>query len=275
MQEIDIDIQDIRKLVNAVKTKYGFDFGEYALSSFKRRLVRVLDLYKFKDMTELINKVSFDKVFYEKFLKEITVNTTEMFRDPSMWKKFRESVIPELAKLPSIRIWHSACSSGEEVYSMAILMKEAGLLDKTKFLASDINEDVIATARSGKYPVRNMPLHSDNYDKSGGPKKLTDYYKVIGDYAYMDLSLLHNVQFKKFDLVLGQQDMKFDLILCRNVLIYFNLPLQDKIVGMFSSVMPIGGFLAVGSKETIAWCKSVTNYSTFSFEEKIYRKIKE
>jgi len=275
MNEVEIDIQDIRKLVNTVKAKYAFDFGEYALSSFKRRLVRILDLYKFKDMNELINKVNLDKVFYEKFLKEITVNTTEMFRDPSMWKKFRESVVPELAKLPSIRIWHSACSSGEEVYSMAILMKEAGLLDKCKFLASDINEDVIATARSGKYPLRNMPLHSDNYDKSGGPKKLADYYKVNGDYAYMDLSLLHGVQFKKFDLVLGQQDTKFDVILCRNVLIYFNLPLQDKIVGGFTQVMPMGAFLVVGSKETIAWCKSATNFTAFSFEEKIYRKLKD
>ncbi|MFM7021677.1 MAG: CheR family methyltransferase [Flavobacteriales bacterium] len=271
--EIEIDIQDIRKLVNTVKTKYGFDFGEYALSSFKRRLVRILDLYKFMNMTELINKVNFDKTFYELFLKEITVNTTEMFRDPSMWKKFRETVVPELAKLPSIRIWHSACSSGEEVYSMAILLKEAGLLDKTKFLASDINEDVIATARSGKYPLRNMPLHSDNYDKAGGMKKLTDYYKTNGDYAYMDLSLIHGVVFKKFDLVLGKQEQKFDVILCRNVLIYFNLPLQDKIIEMFSGTVDPGAFLVVGSKESIAWCKSATKYSTFSFEEKIYRKI--
>jgi chemotaxis protein methyltransferase CheR len=205
-------------------------------------------------------------------LKEVTVNTTEMFRDPTFWKKMKEAVFPLINDFPTIRIWHAACSSGEEVYSMAIALKEAGLYEKARIFASDINEDVIAKAQEGKYPVRNMELNGFNYEKYGGTKKLTDYFKVVGDYAMMDLSLLKNVTFKKFDLVQGEQFQRFDIILCRNVLIYFNLPLQDQVVEKFAKCMSAGGFLAVGSKETIAWCKSVDHYNTFSLEEKIYQK---
>jgi chemotaxis protein methyltransferase CheR len=270
--EIEIDIKEIRTLVTAIKTNYGFDFGEYALSSFKRRLSRILEVYKFENMQKLTDRVASDKPFYELFLKEVTVNTTEMFRDPSFWKKLKESVFPLVKDFPVIRVWHSACSSGEEVYSMAIALKEAGLYDKARIFASDINEDVIAKALEGKYPARNMELNGFNYEKYEGPKKLSNYFKVNGDYAYMDLDLLKNVTFKKFDLVQGDQFQRFDIILCRNVLIYFNLPLQDQVIAKFAKCMSLGGFLAVGSKETIAWCKSAENFSTFSLEEKIYQK---
>lgn len=270
--ELEIDIKDIRNLVTSIKNTYGFDFGEYALSSFKRRLSRILEIYKFENMQKLTDKVVTDKAFYELFLKEVTVNTTEMFRDPTFWKKMKEAVFPLINDFPTIRIWHAACSSGEEVYSMAIALKEAGLYEKARIFASDINEDVILKAQEGKYPVRNMELNGFNYEKYGGTKKLTDYFKVVGDYAMMDLSLLKNVTFKKFDLVQGEQFQRFDIILCRNVLIYFNLPLQDQVVDKFAKCMSAGGFLAVGSKETIAWCKSVEHYNTFSLEEKIYQK---
>jgi chemotaxis protein methyltransferase CheR len=270
--EQEIDIKDIRNLVASIKNTYGFDFGEYALSSFKRRLSRILEIYKFENMQKLIDKVVSDKPFYELFLKEVTVNTTEMFRDPTFWKKMKETVFPVINDYPTIRIWHAACSSGEEVYSMAIALKEAGLYEKARIFASDINEDVILKAQEGKYPVRNMELNGFNYEKYGGTKKLTDYFKVNGDYAMMDLDLLRNVTFRKFDLVQGEQFQRFDIILCRNVLIYFNLPLQDQVVEKFAKCMSAGGFLAVGSKETIAWCKSVEHYNTFSLEEKIYQK---
>ena len=270
--EQEIDIIDIRKLVNTIKSVYGFDFGEYALSSFKRRLARIIEVYKFANMTEVIEKVRVDKPFYELFLKEVTVNTTEMFRDPSMWKKLKETVFPVVKDYSTIRIWHSACSTGEEVYSMAIALKEAGLYDKARIFASDINEDVIAKALEGKYPARNMELNGFNYEKFEGKLKLNNYFKSTGDYVFMDQDLLRNVTFRKFDLVQGEQTMRFDIILCRNVLIYFNLPLQDQIVEKFAKCTSQGGFLALGSKETIAWCKSVDNYNTFSLEEKIYQR---
>ena len=270
--EQNIDINEIRLLVTSVKTKYNFDFGEYAISSFKRRLLRVLEVYKLSNMQSLTDKIVSDKVFYEKFLKEITVNTTEMFRDPSLWKMLKEKVFPELSQLSSIRIWHSACSTGEEVFSMCIALKECGLLEKSRLVASDINEDVIKVAQSGKYPLRNMALNSENYLNGDGKKNLTDYYKVVGDQACMNLDLTSNVLYRKFDLVMGEPFSKFDLILCRNVLIYFNVGLQDRVIGMFLKSMMPNAFLSIGSKESIAFCKSVALFDQFSFEEKIYRK---
>ena len=272
---MEIDIKEIRLLVDIVKKNYNFDLGEYALSSFKRRLQRILEVYKLSNMAELTLKVSQNKNFFEEFLREITVNTTEMFRDPSFWRKLRDEVFPVLANYPTIRIWHAACSSGEEVYSMAIALKEAGLFDKAKIYASDINELVMAKAQTGKYPIRNMEVNDANYERYSGKKELTNYYKAIGDQACLDTSLLSNVTFKKFDLVQGEPFMKFDLIICRNVLIYFTLPLQDHVIDMFSRSMMTGGLLAVGSKETIAWCKSYNKYSAFSLEEKIFKKVKD
>ena len=273
--EIEIDIKDIRTLVEVVKKNYNFDLGEYALSSLKRRLQRILEVYKFPTMNELTYKVGNNKLFFEEFLREITVNTTEMFRDPSFWRKLRDEVFPLFQNTPTIRIWHAACSSGEEVYSMAIALKEAGLFDKAKIYASDINELVMAKAQVGKYPIRNMEINEPNYERYSGEKELLKYYSANGDFAQMDTSLLSNVTFKKFDLVAGEPFMKFDLILCRNVLIYFTLPLQDRVVEIFSRSLMTGGLLAVGSKETIAWCKSYAKYSSFSLEEKIFKKIKD
>ena len=207
MSEVEVDIQDIRHLISVVKLKNQFDFGDYSLSSFKRRIARFIEVYKIESMAKLIDRLSIDKPFFEIFLKEITVNTTEMFRDPSFWKSLKENVFPALVDYATIRIWHSACSTGEEVFSMAIALKEAGLFDKAKIVASDINEDVIAKAQLGKYMFRNMELNDLNYQKYEGKGSLANYYKSSGDYAHMDLDLLKNVTFKKFDLVQGDQNV--------------------------------------------------------------------
>ena len=273
--EIEIDIKDIRILVDVVKKNYNFDLGDYALSSFKRRLQRILEVYKFPSMVELTHKVGTNNLFFEEFLREITVNTTEMFRDPSFWRKLRDDVFPLYKNVPTIRIWHAACSSGEEVYSMAIALKEAGLFEKAKIYASDINELVMSKAQVGKYPIRNLEINEPNYERYSGKRELNKYFKANGDHFQMDTSLLSNVTFKKFDLIQGEPFLKFDLILCRNVLIYFTLPLQDRVVEMFNRSLMTGGLLAVGSKETIAWCKSYEKYSSFSLEEKIFKKVKD
>lgn len=269
----DIDLKDLRSIITVVKDTHGFDFSEYAISSFKRRIIRIFEIFNFNSSEELIHKIKTDKVFYEKFLKEVTVNTTEMFRDPSFWRYLKEKVLPNLAKNTNIRIWHAACSSGEEVYSMAILLKELNLYDKAIIHASDINEDVIATAKNGVYYLRNMEVNQNNYQRFEGLKKLEDYYKVEGDKVKFDSGLLKNVNFRTFDLVQGTPFSKFDLILCRNVLIYFNLELQDRVVAMFSSCLYAGGHLGIGSKETISWCKSAKAYHVESIEEKVYKKI--
>ncbi len=270
--DIKLDIQDIKNLTKSIRDKYGFDFTEYAMSSFKRRLVRVLDLYKIETLPQLTLKLMADKNLYEDFLKEITVNTTEMFRDPFVWQHIREKVVPELKKLDTIRIWHTASSTGEEIYTMAIILREEGLLERAQILATDINEDVIKVAKSGKYPLRNMPLHNDNFKAHGGFGMLSKYYSNDGVNAFMDTSLIKNVHFQKHDLVLGKMNQKFDIIICRNVLIYFNLPLQDQIIGGFSECLNDNGFLIIGAKESIAWCSSAKYYKTFASKEKIYLK---
>ena len=272
MSGIEVEFHEITELITFIREKYKFDFGDYAASSFKRRLLRFLDLYKLYTVTNLINRLSSDKLFFEVFLKEVTVNTTEMYRDPLFWKALKKSVFPVFENLNTIRIWHSACSTGEEVFSMSIALKEAGLYEKAKIYASDINEDVISKALSRRYYTRNMELNELNYIASGGCFNLSNYYEQSGDSVIMDVELLRNVTFERFDLVLDQQHLKFDLILCRNVLIYFNLQLQDKLIDKFFNNLEVDGFLALGAQETIAFCKSSEKCSAFLSENKIFKK---
>ncbi len=273
---LDIEIKDLKNIITTVLEVQKVDFSEYAMSSFKRRIERIVQVYSFTSIEQLLTRIKTDKAFADTFVKEVTVNTTEMFRDPSFWKKLREELLPALAANSSIRIWHSACSIGEEVYSMAILLKELGLLEKAQLVASDINTDVIETAKRGIYPNRNGEIFKMNYELSGGKKPHSTYMSPVDNYSYrLDPSLIRNVSFKQFDLVQGKAFSKFDIILCRNVLIYFNLELQDKVVQMFSESMFSNGYLAIGSKENIAWCKSIEKYSSWSTEEKIYKKTKD
>jgi chemotaxis protein methyltransferase CheR len=270
--ELDIHIVGLKNLIRVVKETYNFDFSDYAISSFKRRVERVIMLYNVKNVDELTEKIKASKHICYDFVKEITVNTTEMFRDPSFWRKLKEDVIPNLATHNNIRIWHAACSSGEEVYSMAILLKEMGLLDRAIIHATDLNDDVIATAKSGTYSLRSMELNQSNYERAGGKGKLDDYYVASKDRVTFDPELVKNVSFKVHDLAKDTLFSKFDLILCRNVMIYFNIALQDKVVAMFNEGLFSNGFLAIGSKETIAWCRSAEGYTTYCSDEKIYRK---
>jgi len=270
----DVELRQLKIIINFVKDKYAYDFTDYAMSSFKRRIIRIFRIFHFESVDSLISKLDSDKEFVEKFVNELTVNTTEMFRDPSFWRKLRDEILPEINTVNKIRIWHAACSSGEEVYSMCILLKELGIWDKCQLVASDLNEDVLATAKNGVYYLRNMEVNEANYQGFEGKGKLADYYKQLNqDLVDFDKGLIDNVNFFKFDLVIGQQFSKFDLILCRNAMIYFNIELQNKVVELFENSLIKGGYLAVGNTETIAWCNAAKNFSTISAEEKIYKKL--
>ncbi|MBI4947915.1 MAG: protein-glutamate O-methyltransferase CheR [Bacteroidetes bacterium] len=271
----EITIKEIKHLISFIKTTYRFDFNNYAFSSFKRRIERILAVYSIPNIESLTIKLQQNPVFFEEFLREITVNTTEMFRAPAFWRKLRNDVLPILAHYPSLRIWSAACSSGEEVYSLAIVLKEADLLHKTKILATDINDLVLQKGMNGTYPNRNMEVNEKNYQRFEGKGKLSDYYSSKEENVVFDKTLIENVSFKKFDLVQNEQYSKFDLILCRNVMIYFNPELQNKAIELFGNSLFMKGFLAVGEKETIAFCKSSDNFLTFSAEERIYQKIKD
>lgn len=269
----EIGLKDIKKIIDAIRESRGIDFSDYAFSSFRRRITRFLEINKIRNIDELSGKIKSEAVFTDQLIKEITVNVTEMFRDPSFWVVLRDSVIPQLADIPSINIWHAACSTGEEVYSMAILLKEASLLKKSSIIATDINNNVLEVARQGSYPVRNQELNSRNYDAFGGKGKLSDYYKVINGMVHYDKQLISRAEFRCHNLAKDGPFSDFNLVICRNVLIYFNSELQERVIHTFGQSLARNAFLGIGSKETIAWCKSSRLFEEVSVEEKIYRKV--
>ena len=274
MQEIHI--VDIRKLTETIKTKYGYDFTNYAISSFKRRILRIVELYKFSSVDMLISKIADDPSFFEEFVSEITVNVTEMFRDPSFWRILRDKIIPNiLLNHKKVSIWHAGCSSGEEVYSMAILLKEMGILEDSKIIATDIDDQILERAKSGVYTVKNMELNEKNYVRFRGENELNKYFEVRNGLAYMDKSLVKDVSYRKHDLVNGIVFNKFDIVLCRNVMIYFNQNLQNEVLKKLHESIFKYGYLAIGSKESLIWCEIANKFIVVNNEEKIYKKIKE
>lgn len=274
MQEIEI--ADIRKITEVVKVRYGYDFTDYAMSSFKRRIQRILELYKFASVDLLIKKIEQDTIFFETFLAEITVNVTEMFRDPSFWREIRDHIIPNiLLNHETFSIWHAGCSSGEEVVSMTILLKEMGILDRVNIIATDIDKPILNRAMKAEYSTKNMDLNEKNYIRFQGKTSISDYYEEKNGKAQFDTSLLDKVSFRNFDLVRGAAFNKFDLILCRNVMIYFNQNLQNKVLRMLHESLFKYGYLSIGSKESLIWCEISNRFIVANNEEKIYKKIKE
>ncbi|MDP2387418.1 MAG: protein-glutamate O-methyltransferase CheR [Bacteroidota bacterium] len=275
--DIEIDIRDIKSFVQFFKEKYAYDFSDYALSSFKRRLQRLLHINQLKELAELQKKIISNEIHFEKVVEEITVNTTEMFRDPGFWKKLKDTVVPNILKEKQgrIKIWHAACSSGEEVYSMAIVLKELGVLEKAEIIATDINEEVMQRAKRGIYSKQTLQVNTANY-KSYSNDALPDfnqYYHENDEYTIqLERSLISGVKFQRFDLVKGSAFDSFDLILLRNVMIYFNFELQEKVTELVYSSLNNNGILALGTKETISWTKASENFTLKDPEDKIYRK---
>jgi chemotaxis protein methyltransferase CheR len=276
--DTEIDLKEIKAFISFLKEKYQYDFSDYASSSFKRRLQRLIELYSVRNLDQLKERIQREAGFVEKVVEEITVNTTEMFRDPTFWRKLESQTIPEILKVSpdKIKIWHAACSSGEEVYSMAILLTEMGLYDKAQIVATDINEEVIKTAKDGIYLKRSLEVNNSNFQRYSEQQDITlsKYYKEIDNYNIKyNPELLKNVTFKRYNLVNGMPFSKFDLILIRNVLIYFNFDLQERVVSTLEQSLFPYGYLGLGSKETIAWCASAKNFRTIDAEDKLYKKL--
>ncbi|UII23098.1 CheR family methyltransferase [Fulvivirga ligni] len=270
----EIDIADLKKITELVKTRYNYDFTNYAMSSFKRRILRILELQNIT-VDILIKKLN-EPQFLDDFLNEITVNVTEMFRDPPFWRVLRDDIIPAiLLNHQKIRIWHAGCSSGEEVFSMAILLKEMGIHDQVSIIATDLDTTILERAKAGEYNIKNMELNEKNYIRYQGNSTLKDYFKEVGGRAVMDQSLVENVSFRKHDLVNGDVFNKFDLILCRNVMIYFNQTLQNDVLRKFHESLFKYGYLAIGSKESLIWCDIANKFIVVNNEEKVYKKIKD
>jgi chemotaxis protein methyltransferase CheR len=276
MNRQDIEISDLRRITELVKEQYKYDFTNYAMSSFRRRILRIMELYKFGSADLLIKRLKDDRSFFDEFIAEITVNVTEMFRDPPFWRELRDNVIPNiLLNHNTISIWHAGCSSGEEVFSMAVLLKEMGILDKAKIIATDIDKVILEKAKKGHYSMKNMELNEKNYIRFEGKNNFKDYFKEENGKAVMDKALIQNVSFREHDLVQGVVFNKFDLILCRNVMIYFNQNLQNEVLKKHHESLFKYGYLVIGSKESLIWCEIANKFIVVNNEEKIYKKIKD
>jgi chemotaxis protein methyltransferase CheR len=271
----DIDIADLKRISEFIYQKYNYDFRNYAMSSFKRRVLRIMELKKLT-VDALIKKLTDSPSFINEFLDELTVNVTEMFRDPSFWRVMREEIIPSiLLNHKQFKIWHAGCSSGEEVLSMCVMLKEMGILYDVNIIATDLDVNILEKAKMATYPIKNMELNEKNYIRFQGTGSFKDYYKEENGMAVFNKDLLMNVSFRKHDLVLGDIFNKFDLILCRNVMIYFNQALQNEVLKKFHESLFKYSYLAIGSKESLIWCDYANRFIVVNNEEKIYKKIKD
>ncbi|MCO0598991.1 protein-glutamate O-methyltransferase CheR [Peribacillus butanolivorans] len=264
---------EIELLLQAIYSVSGFDFRKYMRSSIKRRVENRMRLDHIRRISGMIEMVLYDKGYVEKLLNDFSINVTEMFRDPDFFKAFRLKIVPLLKQLPEIRIWHAGCSTGEEAFSMAILLKEEGLYEKAKIYATDMNEDILRHAEKGILPLNRMQSYTKNYLQAGGKQEFSEYYTTDYQNAYLNSSLLKNIVFFQHNLVTDGSFNEFHIILCRNVMIYFTGELQAYVNHLFYDSLSKKGFLAVGSKETLHASSLSEDYEDFDSKERIYRKL--
>lgn len=262
---------DMEQLVQLVRHVHGFDFSQYSPASLKRRVTRILQLQHLS-LFELRSLLTNDANYFEHFLTEITVNVTEMFRDPSFFKSLRDEVLPYLGSYQHIKIWNAGCSTGEELYSFAILFMEEALYNRAFFYGTDINSIVIDKAREGRYHLKDMKLYSENYKASGGSTSLSEYYRANHEAAFINQNLKQNTLFSIHNLVSDGAFNEFQVISCRNVLIYFNEVLQEKVLNLFFNSLTNFGFLCLGSKERLKG-EVARHFKIVDKRNNIYQKI--
>lgn len=268
----DIDIE-LRMLMEAIYLKYNYDFRDYTGASQKRRVLHAVREMGCDNVSSLQARVMHDPAAFSQLLQFLTIPVSEMFRDPTFYAALRSDVIPHLGTYPSLKIWVAGCSTGEEVYSMAILLKEEGLLERSIIYATDINPQSLDAARRGVFPLRQMQLFTENYQKAGGKRAFSDYYTAAYDGALFDKSLVDNVTFADHSLATDAVFSETQLISCRNVMIYFNKKLQDRVLGLFHESLCHRGFLALGSKESIEFSGYAGRFEPLVRRERIYRKL--
>lgn len=270
----DVDIEDleIRLLLEAIYSLYGYDFRQYSKASMRRRILHCLGLSGMKTITEMTGRVLRDRQFFVSLLNDMTVNVTEMFRDPQFYRRFREEVVPVLKTFPFIKIWHAGCSTGEEIYSMAVLLEEEGLYERTMMYATDIDKNVLATAKKGIYSISAIKQYGDNYIQAGGKSSLSDYYTCKYESVIMDQRLKRNIVFADHDLATDQVFGEMNVIVCRNVLIYFDRQLQERVFKLFHDSLDLGGFLCLGTKESLKFANGDHDFEAVDAEMKIFRR---
>ncbi len=270
----DLERLEIELLLEGVFRHYGFDFRAYAYASIRRRLWKRVEGEGLRTISGLQDRILHDPEAMERLLLDLSVNVTAMFRDQSFYKEFRDRVIPLLRTYPFIRIWHAGCSTGEEVFSMAILLEEEGLYDRARLYATDINDVVLQRAKQGIFPLDRMQEYTDNYIKAGGTRSFSEYYTAKYDGALFDQRLVRNVVFAQHNLVTDRSFSEFHVICCRNVLIYFDKDLQNRVHSLFYDSLIRLGVLCLGSKESLKFSKYEPCYERLAQSEKIYRKVR-
>lgn len=264
--------EQVEILLSDLLEQYGYDFTGYSRASLKRRIVRLYGLDKALSFAEFRYRINNDAVYFKRFVEQITVNVTEMFRDPEFFKTLREEVLPKLGTYPFIRIWLAGCSTGEEAYSISILLKELNLLHKSLIYATDLNPTVLEKAAQGMFALSQMKQYSENYILSGGSRDFSSYYTANYSLAKFDDELKRKIIFSTHNLVSDHSFNEFQLILCRNVLIYFDRDLQHKVLDLFDESLEDLGYLALGTKETLNFSNIVKKYKRLD-AEKIWRKV--
>ena len=272
--QLDLESLELQLLLEGIFRHYGFDFREYAPASLKRRVWRRVNQEKCESISGLLERVLHDPEVMERLLLDLSINVTSMFRDPTFYAALRERVAPVLHTYPFTRIWVAGCSTGEEVYSLAIVLREEGLYERSRIYATDINEAVLESAREGVFPLDKMREYTENYIRAGGERSFSEYYLAKYQGALFDRSLTENVVWAPHNLVQDRSFNTFNLILCRNVMIYFDRALQTRVHQLFYESLERLGILALGNKESIHFSGFEDAYEELDGHEKLYRKVR-
>lgn len=266
LEDLEIDL-----LLEAINRRCGFDFRNYLRSSLRRRIRHRMTLDNLPTVTSLTNRVLHDEGYIDKLMEDFSIKVTEMFRDPPFFLAFRKKVVPLLKKQPELRIWHAGCATGEEVYSMAILLHEEGLLSRALIYATDMSRSAIEQAKQGRFPLKRMQSYTKNYLQAGGMDEFSAYYTTDESYAYFNPEIKKRLMFAQHNLVSDGSFNEFHVTFCRNVLIYFNMDLQKRVHGILTESLATGGFLALGAKESFLSLYK-DQFIEFLPDEKIYCK---
>ena len=263
---------ELRLLMEAILVKYHYDFRGYSRASLKRRLRQAKEHFHCRSFSQLQDRVLHDAGVFPQLLNYLTVQVSELFRDPDYFRAIRERVVPYLRTYPSLKVWVAGCSAGEEIYSLAILFREEGLEDRTLFYGTDINPEALRKAEAGVYELDRLPQFTENHRRSGGKSSLSDYYTAAYGHAVFDRTLRRRTVFSDHSLAADQVFAEVQFVSCRNVLIYFDRELQDRAVGLFHDSLSRRGFLGLGSKETVRFSRYADAFEEYARDERIYQK---
>jgi chemotaxis protein methyltransferase CheR len=269
---MSFDNKELKEFLESVRFVYGYDFTDYAESSVRRRIDHFMAQRKISSLEKLARLVLQEEKLFEEFIQEVTVTVTEMFRDPPFYKSLRETVMKRLATYPFIKVWIAGCATGQELYSIAILLREEELLNRSVIYATDINQKSLQVAKDGIYPLENMKSYTSNYQKAGGVKSFSEYYKAKYNSVIFDKALKQNIVFAPHNLSVDRSFNEFQLVICRNVLIYFNQQLQNKVINLFYESLCPFGFLGLGNKESLLFSDKKKCFDEINRKEKIFMK---